>query len=143
MCKGASEEKDLRRGEGVSENGKNLLAHQAREYRSRHHAEKCGEVGDDRVEGKIVRSVLVGKIDVRQGGHDRSRCDTEHVLGEAHDDVEPYCVSRDEGVGVIRSGVNNKDDRKGAEPIMSGDELLPHTGEEDKEEEVGCVDAVA
>ena len=143
LCKRAREEQDLRGGEWVSENGKDILSHHAREDRARHHTEKRGEVGDDRVEGEVIRSVLIGEIDVGQRGHDRSRRNAEHVLREAHDDVEPDGVSRYEGVCVIRSGMDDEYDRKGTEPIVPGDESLPHTREEDKEEEVSRVNAVA
>ena len=56
----ADEQKDLRGGERKVENAENFFAHDACEYRTEHHAEECGEIGDDGVEGKIVRSVLIG-----------------------------------------------------------------------------------
>ena len=60
LCDGADEKQDLRAGEGVSEYGNDIVAHKARERRTEHHAEECGEISDDGVEGKIVRSVLIG-----------------------------------------------------------------------------------
>ena len=56
----ADEKKDLRGGERKVENAENFFAHDACEYRTEHHAEECGEIGNDGVEGKIVRSVLIG-----------------------------------------------------------------------------------
>ena len=143
LCEGAGKEQDLRGGEGISENGNDLLTHHARERRACHHTEEGGEVGDDGVEREVIGSVLVGQIDVRQRGHDRARRNAENVLGESHHDVEPYGVRRDEGIRVIGRSMDQKHDRKGTEPIMLGDELLPHTRKEDKEQKVRRIDAVA
>ena len=55
-----NEKKNLRAGERISENGKDALAHKARECCTEHHTEKCRHIRDDRVEGEIVRSVFIG-----------------------------------------------------------------------------------
>ena len=127
LCEGADKEKNLCRGEGIAENGNDPISHKARERRACHHTEEGGEVGDDGVEGEVIGSVLIGQIDVGKRGHDRTRRNAEDVLGESHHDVEPYGICRDEGICVISSGVDEKHDRKGAEPIVLGNELLPHT----------------
>lgn len=126
LCDGTDKEQDLCRGEGIAENGNDPISHEARERRACHHTEEGGEVGDDGVEGEVIGSVLVGQVDVRQGGHDRTRRNAEDVLGESHHDVEPYGIRRDEGICVISGSVNEKHDCKGAEPIMPGNEPLPH-----------------
>lgn len=101
LCERTGKEQDLRRGEGVTENGDDTLTHNACECRTYHHAEEGRKVGDDGVEGEVVGSVLVGQIDVRKRGHDRTRGDAENVLGESHHDVEPYGIRCNEGVRVI------------------------------------------
>ena len=111
--------------------------------RAEHHAEKCGEVGNDGMERKIIRSVFVGQIDIRQGRHDGSRCDAEHVLGKPNGDIKPNGICRNERIGVIGCRVEDQNDGERAEPIMLGDQLLPHIGEEDKEQKRRGVDAVA
>ena len=143
MRKRTDEKQDLRRGEGITENGENVFSHKTRERRTCHHAEERGEVGNDGVEGEVIGSVLVGQIDIGQRCHDRSRGNAEDVLGKADGDVEPDGIRRDEGIRVIGGGVDEKHDGERAEPIMPRDQLLPHIREENKEQKVGCVDAVA
>lgn len=138
----AGKEQDLRGGEGITENHEKTVAHKAREDRAEHHAEESGEVGNDRVEGKIIRSVLVGQIDIRQGGHDGTRRNAQHVLRKTDGDIKPDGVRRYEGIRVIGCRVDQKHDGKRAEPIMTGDQLFPHIREEDEEKEVSGVDAV-
>ena len=123
-------EQDLRGGKGVSENAENALAHKAREKRAEHHAEKCGKIGNDRMEGKIIRAILIGQIDVGERGHDGARCNAENVLRKTDGDVKPDGVCRYEGISVIGGGVKNQHDGKRAEPIMSGDQLFPHIRKE-------------
>ena len=95
------------------------------------------------MERKVICSVFIGQIDVRQGRHDGARRHAEYVLGEADGDIEPDSVCRNEGIRVIGCRVENQHDGKRAEPIMSGNQLLPHIGEEDKEQKIRGVDAVA
>ena len=139
----ADEQKDLCGGERITENADDGFSHDFRENRTEHHAEKCGEIGDDGMERKIIRSVFVGQIDIRQGRHDRSRCDAEHVLGEADGNIKPDGVCGDERIGVIGCRVEKQNDGERAEPIMLGNQLLPHIGEEDKEQKIRGVDAIA
>ena len=139
----ADEEKNLRGGERKAENAENALAHDTCEDRAEHHAEKGCEVGDDGVERKIIRSILIGQIDIGQGGGDGSRCNTENVLRKSYRDIKPNGVCRHEGVSIISGGVEQKHDGKRAEPIMSGDQFFPHIREEDEEKEISRVDAVA
>ena len=139
----ADEKKNLRGGEGEAENAEDFLAHNACENRAEHHAEEGGEIGNDGMEGKIIRSVLVGQIDIWQRGRDGSRRYAEDMLKETDGNVEPDGVCRDEGVSVIGCRVEDQDDSERAEPIMSGDQLFPHIREEDEEKEIRGVDAVA
>ena len=139
----ADEKKNLRGGEWKAENAEDFLAHDACENRAEHHAEEGGEVGDDGVEGKVIRSVLIGQIDIGQRGRDGSRRNAEDMLEEADGNVEPDSVCRDEGVSVIGCRVENQNNGKRAEPIMSGDQLFPHIREEDEKKEIRGVDAVA
>ena len=118
MREGAGKEQDLRGGEGISENGKDPLTHQPREERSDHHAEKRRKVGDDGVEGEIIGSVLVGKVDIGQRGHDRARGNAEDVLRESDHDIEPDGVRRYERIRVIRDCMDDQYDRERTEPIM-------------------------
>ena len=139
----ADEQKDLRGGERKAENAENAFTHYACEDCAEHHTEEGCKVGDDGVERKIVRSVLVGQVDIGQGGRDGSRCNTENVLRKSYRDVKPYGVRRYERVSVISGGVKQKHDGKRAEPIMLGDQLFPHIREENEEKKIRRVDAVA
>ena len=139
----ADEQKDLRGGKRITENADDGFSHDFREDRAEHHAEKCGEVGNDGMERKIIRSVFVGQIDIRQGRHDGSRCDAEYVLRKAYGNIKPNGICRNERIGVIGCRMEDQNDGERAEPIMLGDQLLPHVGEEDKEQKIRGVDAVA
>ena len=143
MRKRADEKQDLRGGEGITENGENVFSHQTSKRRACHHAEEGCKVGDDGVEGEVIGPILVGQIDIGQRCHDRSRGNAENVLGEADGDVEPDGIRRDERIRVIGGGVDEKHDGERAEPIMPRDQLLPHIREENKEQKVSRVDAVA
>ncbi len=143
LCDSADEKKDLRAGKRISENEKDIFSHQACECCAEHHAEKCRHIGNDGVERKIIRSVFIGQIDIGQGGHDRARCNTEHMLGEANDNIEPDRICRYKGIGVIRGGVQDENDRKRTEPIMPRYQPFPHFREEDEKEEIRRVDTVA
>ena len=142
LCDGADEKQDLRAGEGVSEYGNDIVAHKACERRTEHHAEEGCHIGDDGVEREIIRSVLVRQVEIRERRHDRARGNAENVLRKTNDDVEPNGIRRDEGIRVIRSGVDEKHDGERAEPIMLRYQSFPHLREEDEEEEIRCVDAV-
>ena len=139
---GTHEKQNLRAGEGVSENGKDVISHITREERAEHHTEEGCHIGNDGVEREVIRSVFVGKVDVRERGHDRTRCDAEDMLREADDDVQPDRIRCYERIRVIRQGVNDQDNGERAEPIEFGDQPFPHIREEDEKQEIRCVDTV-
>lgn len=139
---GTGEKQNLCAGEGVSENGDDLISHPTRKERTEHHAEERCHIGDNGVERKVIRAVFIGEIDIRKRGHDRTCCDTQNMLREADDNVQPDCVCRDEGIRVIRQRVDDQDDGKRAEPIEFGDQAFPHIREEDEKQEIRRVDTV-
>ena len=95
------------------------------------------------MEGKIIRAVCFGQVDIRQGREDRACCHTQNMLGEAHDDIKPNGVCRDEGIHEEGRRVEKHHDGQRAIPIELGDQLFPHRREEDEEKEIGGVDTVA
>ena len=118
LSNGADEKQDLRAGERISENGKDIFSHKARERCSEHHAEEGCHVGNDGVEREIIRSVFIGQIEIRQRGHDRARGNAEDVLRESDHDIEPDGVRRYERIRVIRDCMDDQYDRERTEPIM-------------------------
>ena len=82
-------------------------------------------------------------MNVRQRREDRAGGNAQYVLRKTDGDVKPQRIRGDEGIHEKCCRVDQNDDCQRAEPIELGDELLPHRREEDEEEEVRRVDAVA
>lgn len=138
----AREEEDLCAGERKSENVQNAFSHEARKYRTDHHTEERGKVRKNGMEGKVIRAVLFGEVNVRERRHDGVHNDAQNVLREAYGYVKPDGICRYEGVCKIRCSLHEQAEAARTEPIMLGDELFPHRREEDEEKEIRCIDAV-
>lgn len=138
----AREEKDLCAGERKTEDVQSAFAHEARKYRTDHHAEERGKVRKNGVEGKVICAVFLGKVNVRERRHDGVHNDTHYVLRETDGYVKPDGFCRYEGVGKIRCGLHKQAETARTEPIMLGNKLFPHRREEDEEKEIRCVDTV-
>lgn len=136
------EKENLRAGEAEPENIQRVITHKACKGCADHHAEECGKVGKDRMERKIVGSVLVGEIDIWERCHDGIDDNTHDMLSEADDDIQPNGIRRYERICKIGRCLQKEHKTECAEPIMLGDELFPHRGEKDEEKEVSRVDAV-
>ncbi len=94
------------------------------------------------MEREIVRAVCFRQMYVRQGREDRAGCHAEDMLREAHDDIKPESICRDERIHEERRRVDQYDNGERTIPIELGDELFPHRREEDEEKEIGGVDTV-
>ncbi len=81
------EKKDLCAGEAESENVQYMIAHETCEGCADHHAEECGKICENRMERKVIGSVFIGQVDIRQRCHDGIDHNAHDMLGEANDDI--------------------------------------------------------
>ncbi len=142
MKRRADEQKNLCGREGITENTENGIAHESCEERAEHHAEKCGKIGNDCMEGEIICSVFLGQIDIRKRCHNGSRSNAEDMLRKTDGDIKPNGVCRYKGIGIIGCCVQKQYDGKGAEPIMPGNQFFPHVGKEEEKQKISGIDAV-
>ena len=148
LCGTGSEEQELRAAEGVSEEGDAArvavaVCKEVCEDRAEHQRQEYRNVGYDRMEREVIGAVRFRQVNVRQRGEDRAGRYAQNVLRKADGDIEPQRICRDKGIHEIGGRVDQHDNCQRAEPIKLGDELLPHRREEDEEEEIRCVDAIA
>ena len=148
LCGTGSEEQELCAAEGISEEGNAAGiavagCKEVCEDRAEHQRQEYRDIGYDRMEGEVVGAVRFRQMNVRQGRKDRAGRYAQNVLRKADGDIKPQRICGDKGIHEIGSRMDQYDNCQRAEPIELGDELFPHRREEDEEEEIRRVDAVA